>query len=70
MPNGKPAGVRCIHLNPDYACALFDQPERPEFCSALRPSNEMCGTDRTYALTFLADLEHSTTTDFGQNTDR
>src|SRR5688572_22135576 len=37
MPNGKPAGVRCIHLTSDLRCALFGQPERPRVCSGLRP---------------------------------
>jgi len=60
MPNGKPAGVRCIHLDLNNACELFNKPERPQFCLTLEPSTEMCGTKRTHALTYLADLERST----------
>ena len=26
MPNGKPAGVRCVQLTPDNRCLLFGQP--------------------------------------------
>ncbi|PAS17689.1 hypothetical protein CGT75_04930, partial [Vibrio cholerae] len=28
MPNGKPAGVRCVQLNEDNLCQLFGRPER------------------------------------------
>ena len=60
MPLGKPAGVPCVQLLPDNRCAIFGQPERPAFCAGLRPSPEMCGSDREYALTWLADLERQT----------
>ncbi len=60
MPNGKPAGVRCVQLTPDNLCALYGQPERPAVCNALRPSEEMCGTSREEALSYLAWLERVT----------
>jgi len=60
MPQGKPAGVRCVQLLPDNRCAIFGQPERPAFCGGLQPSLEMCGPDREYALRWLADLENQT----------
>jgi hypothetical protein len=60
MPQGKPAGVRCVQLLPDNRCAIFGQPERPVFCGGLQPSREMCGPDREYALRWLADLEQQT----------
>lgn len=60
MPQGKPAGVRCVQLLPDNRCAIFGQPERPVFCGGLQPSREMCGADREYALRWLADLENQT----------
>jgi uncharacterized protein len=60
MPQGKPAGVRCVQLLPDNRCAIFGQPERPAFCGGLQPSLEMCGPDREYALSWLADLEWQT----------
>ena len=60
MPQGKPAGVRCVQLLPDNRCAIFGQPERPAFCGGLQPSLEMCGPDRVYALRWLADLEQQT----------
>ena len=60
MPQGKPAGVRCVQLLPNNRCAIFGQPERPAFCGGLQPSLEMCGADREYALLWLADLENQT----------
>jgi hypothetical protein len=65
MPNGKPAGVRCVQLTDDYRCAVFGQPGRPSCCSGLTASLEMCGNDREFALTWLADLERSTLPDEG-----
>lgn len=60
MPQGKPAGVRCVQLMPDYRCAIFGKPERPAFCGGLKPDTEMCGSDREYALTWLSTLEIAT----------
>ena len=57
MPHGKPAGVRCVQLLPDFRCALFGRPERPAFCASLRPTDEMCGTTRDEALGYLEKLE-------------
>lgn len=60
MPHGKPAGVRCVQLLPDYRCALFGKPERPAVCASLRPTEDMCGANRDAALAFLAALESAT----------
>ncbi|RCX18360.1 hypothetical protein DFR58_105124 [Anaerobacterium chartisolvens] len=60
MPDGKPAGVRCIHLTHDNKCMLFGKPERPPVCNALRPSKEMCGDDFEYAARYLSYMEEAT----------
>ena len=57
MPNGKPAGVRCIQLTDDNRCKLFGLPERPVVCVRLRPQPEMCGANREDALRYLIELE-------------
>jgi len=57
MPNGKPAGVRCSQLTDDNRCQLFGQPDRPEVCIRLRPSEEMCGTTDQAAMVWLTNLE-------------
>lgn len=60
MPNGKPAGVRCVQLAEDYRCKLFGRPERPEVCTSLRPSQTMCGASRDEAMAVLRALELAT----------
>ncbi len=60
MPPGKPAGIPCVQLLPDYRCALFGRPERPAVCVSLRPTEAMCGASRADALAYLAGLEAST----------
>lgn len=57
MPNGKPAGVRCVQLDEANRCRLFGRPERPAVCSGLQPSREMCGAAPRQALQWLAALE-------------
>lgn len=60
MPDGKPAGVRCIQLDDEDRCKLFGQPERPAVCGSLQPSEDMCGPSREHALHWLSWLEVST----------
>jgi Fe-S-cluster containining protein len=60
MPQGKPAGVRCVQLDAANRCAIFGRPERPAFCGGLQPSAEMCGDGRTHAMLWLARLEEAT----------
>ncbi|MBP9713154.1 MAG: YkgJ family cysteine cluster protein [Sterolibacterium sp.] len=60
MPHGKPAGVACVQLDVDRRCRLFARPERPACCSGLMPSEEMCGSSREQALTWLTALEVAT----------
>jgi hypothetical protein len=60
MPDGKPAGVRCVQLGDDLRCAIFGKPERPACCSGLQPQAEMCGASRAEALVWLTRLENET----------
>ncbi|MFI5369187.1 MAG: YkgJ family cysteine cluster protein [Spirochaetia bacterium] len=60
MPGGKPAGVRCVQLSPDYRCLLFGKAERPAVCVQLKPSGDMCGRSAAEALALLARLERAT----------
>ena len=61
MPQGKPAGVRCVQLDDDLRCRLFGKPERPAVCVSLRPSEDMCGANRAEAMQRLDALEVATT---------
>ncbi|MEK3724439.1 YkgJ family cysteine cluster protein [Paenibacillus sp. FSL H8-0034] len=61
MPNGKPAGVRCIQLSDQNTCKLFGSSERPAVCSSLQPSVDMCGFTNKEAFHILSELEQATT---------
>lgn len=58
MPEGKPAGIRCIHLSEKLECLIFDSPERPKVCSNFKPELMFCGTCATEAMHILASLEN------------
>jgi hypothetical protein len=60
MPDGKPAGVRCVQLGDDLRCAIFGKPERPVCCSGLQLQADMCGNSRDEALIWLTRLEADT----------
>ncbi|HEY4317573.1 MAG TPA: YkgJ family cysteine cluster protein [Herbaspirillum sp.] len=60
MPDGKPAGVRCVQLAADNRCRIFGRADRPSCCSGLQPSREMCGDTREAAMFWLAELEQAT----------
>lgn len=60
MPNGKPAGVACVHLNAQLLCELFATSERPQVCNDYGFDAGVCGTCREKALANLNWLEAST----------
>ena len=60
MPQGKPAGQPCVHLDAQRRCGLFGRPERPAFCRDFSPEPAFCGDSREQALRILAALEEST----------
>jgi Fe-S-cluster containining protein len=60
MPQGKPAGVRCVQLDASGRCMIFGQPERPAFCGSLKASAEMCGNSAAEAMQWLTLLEIAT----------
>ena len=60
MPNGKPAGERCLHLSVDYLCGLFGQPERPAVCGAFKADIEVCGSSQQEAINLIGWWEQVT----------
>lgn len=60
MPNGKPAGVRCVQLNEDNLCKLFGKAERPKVCHQFKPCIELCGNSNQQALANIIELESLT----------
>ena len=57
MPNGKPAGVRCIQLSDENLCQLFNDPRRPQVCLNFKAEAQICGDDNPFALKVLTELE-------------
>jgi len=57
MPDGKPAGTRCIHLTEDYTCGIYNDPGRPEVCDRFQADPAVCGESREEALILLSSLE-------------
>jgi len=60
MPDGKPAGVRCIQLDDRNMCKIFGQPERPDVCHQFKADHQVCGTTNEQAMTHLIELERLT----------
>ena len=60
MPNGKPAGERCLHLSVDYLCGLFGQPQRPAVCGDFKADTEVCGSSREEAINLIGWWEQVT----------
>jgi hypothetical protein len=57
MPQGKPAGVTCVHLTTDRLCGLMGDPRRPAVCAAFQAEYATCGNTREEALKQLQQLE-------------
>ena len=61
MPDGKPAGVPCVNLDPrTFLCRIWNTPDYPEVCRNLRPEPLMCGSSREEAMAYLSELERLT----------
>jgi hypothetical protein len=61
MPNGKPAGVACINLDPiNYSCVIWGQSTYPEVCRQFMPCADACGDNREQALHLIETLEQQT----------
>ncbi len=60
MPEGKPAGVRCVNLDEHNACRIFMADHFPEICRSIRPMRDMCGDTNEEAWEYLARLEEAT----------
>ncbi|MGI6320998.1 MAG: YkgJ family cysteine cluster protein [Bacteroidales bacterium] len=59
MENGKAAGVRCVNLNDDLLCEIFDSPHRPEVCKNFHFDPLVCGKSAQEAMDILSELENS-----------
>ncbi|HFD13159.1 MAG TPA: YkgJ family cysteine cluster protein [Crenotrichaceae bacterium] len=60
MPDGKPAGVRCIQLDATNQCRIFNDAQRPAVCEAFKPSSDVCQNSAEQAMQALTRLENLT----------
>ena len=60
MPDGKPAGERCVQLSVDNLCNIFGRPERPAVCSGFKADPEVCGSSQDDAIRLLGWWEQMT----------
>lgn len=60
MPQGKPAGVRCVQLDDAWRCRIFAQPDRPAVCGQFMADAESCGDSRDDALRLIDLMERMT----------
>jgi Fe-S-cluster containining protein len=57
MPNGKPAGVKCIHLTDDFKCSIYFSDKRPLVCDGFKADKLVCGETREEAIRVFSELE-------------
>ena len=62
MPQGKPAGERCIHLDDNKTCTIFHSPERPKVCDGFKAEELVCGKSFEEAMSILSHWEAYCTT--------
>lgn len=57
MPEGKPAGVHCVHLDGEMRCMIFDKHERPKVCAEFQPELSFCGETKEEAIAIINSIE-------------
>lgn len=60
MPDGKPAGVRCVQLSAANLCTIFGQATRPAVCGQFDADVEVCGHSNAEAMRLLTWMEAET----------
>ena len=61
MPQGKPAGVMCVNLDPlSHRCRIWGHDTYPEVCQRFNAEPATCGSTREEALELLTVLEANT----------
>jgi len=56
--SGKAAGTRCVHLNSNMKCSIYEK--RPQVCRDFTPSPQICGQNFDEAFKNLSQLEIET----------
>lgn len=60
MENGKKAGERCIQLDTNNLCKLFEKPQRPKVCLDFKACDWVCSDNNEAAFITLSELEACT----------
>ncbi|MCX5660905.1 MAG: YkgJ family cysteine cluster protein [Planctomycetota bacterium] len=60
MPQGKPAGVRCVNLDAQDRCRVWNTPVFPAVCRGFRPELSVCGQTAAEAMVNLTIMEAQT----------
>lgn len=60
MPNGKPAGTRCVQLDSQNLCKLFGKSNRPKVCEQFNATFDVCGKNNADAMWLITQLEAQT----------
>jgi Fe-S-cluster containining protein len=60
MPQGKPAGERCVQLDAKNHCRVFGQANRPAVCGSFAAGADTCGASLEEAMQILSELEAAT----------
>jgi len=60
MPDGKPAGVRCVNLDENNCCIIHDKPNFPRVCRNFKFDPVCCGSTNEEAMKNLDKLEKLT----------
>ena len=56
MPGGKPAGTRCIHLDDEFRCRIYNTAGKPKVCSDFTAEPDFCGNSQEEAMRILFSL--------------
>lgn len=60
MPEGKPAGVRCVNLDENNLCMIHEKDNYPAVCRNFKFDPEFCGRTNEEAYKNLEQLERLT----------
>lgn len=64
MPDGKPAGIMCVNLDPlSYRCRIWGSALYPDTCRRFSAEKSVCGENRDEALEIISLLERQTAPD-------
>jgi len=59
-PLGKPAALRCLHLDNENKCSIFLQSNRPLVCRSFQATEDVCGSTKEEAMAILSEWERLT----------